>query len=86
MGANPAAGAAEGNDYRVPWGIAESKSKSPNSDRYESMGKHDPNHRRIKIHRTYTVEEFARLFPVHKNTVRNGSRLDCPPSTENGRR
>jgi hypothetical protein len=34
------------------------------------MGKRHPNHRRIKIHRTYTVEEIARLLPVHKNTVR----------------
>jgi hypothetical protein len=28
------------------------------------------NPRRVKIHRTYTVEETARLFGVHKNTVR----------------
>ena len=28
------------------------------------------NARRIKIHRTYTVDEAARLFRVHKNTVR----------------
>ena len=28
------------------------------------------NPRRVKIHRTYTVEEVARLFEVHKNTVR----------------
>src|SRR6516162_8070923 len=28
------------------------------------------NPRRVKIHRTYTVEEAARLFGVHKNTVR----------------
>ena len=34
------------------------------------MGKRNPNPRRIKIHRTYTVEEAARLFNVHKNTVR----------------
>jgi excisionase family DNA binding protein len=29
------------------------------------------NSRRVKIHRSYTVEEVARLFGVHKNTVRN---------------
>jgi hypothetical protein len=34
------------------------------------MGKRHPNHRRIKIHRTYTVEEVARVLSVHKNTVR----------------
>lgn len=33
------------------------------------MGKRHPNHRRLKIHRTYTVEELARLLTVHKNTV-----------------
>lgn len=29
------------------------------------------NHRLVKIHRTYTVDEVARLFGIHKNTVRN---------------
>jgi hypothetical protein len=29
------------------------------------------NYRRVKIHRSYTVEEIARLMNVHKNTVRN---------------
>ena len=29
------------------------------------------NPRRVKIHRNYTVEEVARLFGVHKNTVRD---------------
>jgi hypothetical protein len=33
-------------------------------------GKLRPNHRRVKIHRSYTVEEIARLFGIHKNTVR----------------
>jgi excisionase family DNA binding protein len=33
------------------------------------MGRH-PNPRRVKIHRSYTVEEAARLLPVHKNTIR----------------
>ncbi len=28
------------------------------------------NPRRVKIHRSYTVEEVAQLFRVHKNTVR----------------
>jgi uncharacterized protein YjcR len=29
------------------------------------------NHRLVKIHRSYTVEEIARLFGIHKNTVRH---------------
>ena len=29
-----------------------------------------PNPRRVKIHRSYTVEEIALLLEVHKNTVR----------------
>jgi hypothetical protein len=29
-----------------------------------------PNPRRAKIHRSYTVEEVARLYEVHRNTVR----------------
>jgi hypothetical protein len=29
------------------------------------------NHRLVKIHRNYTVEEIAQVFSVHKNTVRN---------------
>ena len=35
------------------------------------MGKRHPNHRLVKIHRSYTVEEVANLFCIHKNTVRN---------------
>jgi hypothetical protein len=35
------------------------------------MGKRHPNPRLVKIHRSYTVEEVAGLFGVHKNTVRN---------------
>lgn len=34
------------------------------------MGKRRPNHRLVKIHRNYTAEEIARLFGIHKNTVR----------------
>jgi hypothetical protein len=30
-----------------------------------------PNPRLAKIHRSYSVEEIARLFKIHKNTVRN---------------
>lgn len=34
------------------------------------MRKRRPNYRLVKIHRSYTVEEIARLFGTHKNTVR----------------
>ena len=34
------------------------------------MGKRHPNHRLVKIHRSYTVEDVANLFSIHKNTVR----------------
>ncbi len=34
------------------------------------MRKRHPNHRLVKIHRSYTVEEIANLFDSHKNTVR----------------
>ena len=34
------------------------------------MGSRNYNHRLVKIHRTYTVEEMATLLVVHKNTVR----------------
>lgn len=34
-------------------------------------GKRNFNPRRAKIHRSYTIEEVARLFTVHKQTVRN---------------
>lgn len=34
------------------------------------MKKRHPNHRLVKIHRNYTVEEVADLFGIHKNTVR----------------
>ena len=35
------------------------------------MGYYHPNPRLAKIHRSYSVEDLARLFKVHKNTVRN---------------
>jgi hypothetical protein len=34
------------------------------------MGSRHPNPRLAKIHRSYSVEEMARLFDVHKNTIR----------------
>lgn len=37
-----------------------------------------PNHRLAKIHRNYTVEEAARLFGVHRNTVRQWIKRGLP--------
>jgi hypothetical protein len=34
------------------------------------MGTHHPNYRRVKEHLSYSVDELACLFNVHKNTVR----------------
>lgn len=34
------------------------------------MSRRHPNHRHVKIHRSYTVEEVSDLFGIHKNTVR----------------
>jgi len=34
------------------------------------MATRHPNHRRVKIHRNYTVEQVASRFGVHRNTVR----------------
>jgi hypothetical protein len=35
------------------------------------MGSRRPNPRLVKIHRNYSVEDIARLFKIHKNTVRS---------------
>jgi excisionase family DNA binding protein len=42
------------------------------------MAKGHPNHRRVKLHRSYTVEEIADLFHVHKNTVRAWIKAGLP--------
>lgn len=42
------------------------------------MAKRHPNHRRVKIHRSYTVEEIAKLFGAHKNTVRSWVKAGLP--------
>jgi hypothetical protein len=42
------------------------------------MGKRHPNHRLVKIHRSYTVEEIAKLFGIHKNTVRRWVKEGLP--------
>lgn len=42
------------------------------------MSKRHPNHRLVKIHRNYTVEEVARLLSIHKNTVRQWIKSGLP--------
>ncbi len=42
------------------------------------MSKRHPNHRLVKIHRNYTVEEAARLLSIHKNTARQWIRSGLP--------
>lgn len=37
-----------------------------------------PNHRLVKIHRSYTVEEVAHLLGAHKNTVRTWVKVGLP--------
>jgi hypothetical protein len=39
------------------------------------MSKRHPNHRIVKSHRSYSVEEVARLLAIHKNTVRQWIKL-----------
>jgi len=43
------------------------------------MGTRHPNPRLAKLHRTYSVEEVARLFKLHKNTVRNWLKQGLTP-------
>jgi hypothetical protein len=43
-----------------------------------SMSKRRPNPRLAKIHRSYTVEEVAALFDIHKNTVRQWVKRGLP--------
>src|SRR5580704_15312716 len=42
------------------------------------MGKRHPNYRRVKIHRSYAVEQAARRLGVHKNTVRAWIKIGLP--------
>lgn len=46
------------------------------------MRKRHPNHRLVKIHRSYTVEEIANLFGIHKNTVRVWVKAGLAPSDD----
>ncbi len=46
--------------------------------RRPTMATRHPNHRLAKIHRNYTVDEVARLFSVHRNTVREWIKRGLP--------
>lgn len=46
------------------------------------MRRRAPNPRRAKIHRSYSVDEIARLFRVHRNTVRNWLKRGLPANDE----
>ena len=48
------------------------------------MRKRHPNPRLAKIHRSYTVDEVAKLFDVHRNTVREWVKRGLP--TNDGKR
>jgi hypothetical protein len=43
------------------------------------MGSRHPNPKLAKIHRSYSVDELARLFKVHKNTVRSWLKQGLKP-------
>lgn len=46
------------------------------------MGNRHPNPRHAKIHRSYTVDEIASLYGIHKNTVRNWVKRGLPTSDD----
>ena len=46
------------------------------------MSKRHPNPRLAKIHRNYTVDEIAKLYAVHKNTVRAWVKSGLPTSDD----
>jgi hypothetical protein len=46
------------------------------------MGKRHPNPRLAKIHRSYTVDEVAGLFEVHRNTVREWVKRGLPTADD----
>jgi hypothetical protein len=46
------------------------------------MAKRHPSHRLVKIHYSYTVDEIARLFGIHRNTVRQWVKRGLPTSDD----
>jgi hypothetical protein len=43
------------------------------------VGKRAPNPRRVKIHRSYTVDDAAQLFGYHRNTIRHWQKQGLKP-------
>ena len=46
------------------------------------MPKRRANHRLAKIHRSYSVEEIARLYGIHRNTVRQWLKSGLPTTDQ----
>ena len=59
-----------------PIDITSDPSGTPKRFRLWNVRRFNP--RRVKVHRSYTVEEVASLFGAHKNTVRNWLREGLP--------
>jgi hypothetical protein len=54
----------------------------PDQRAMAKTAKKHPNHRLVKTHRSYSVEEIARLFDAHKNTVRAWIKAGLPTNDE----
>jgi hypothetical protein len=59
--------------------VTQSQAPRPNETRSRKiMRQRQANYRRVKIHRSYTVEGVGRLFGIHKNTVRAWVKAGLP--------
>lgn len=59
-------------------GRNELRRSGSSGERRANVRKRHPNCRRVKIHRSYTVEDIASLLEVHKNTVRQWIKAGLP--------
>ncbi len=67
---------------RTAAGEARDEPKPYRQRRLTLMRKRHPNHRRVKSHRSYTVEEVSGLFGIHKNTVRRWVKTGLPTTDD----